>query len=111
MLFLKRIAFRGSSEGRELIRMKKSRKGPDWVDTVPSCFNVQYKLMCWPELPEKHRTAGVLRALSRMTVEPFDYQQMCTWTGLDAQDARALFELCLVHGWIKPAAVDDRWAA
>lgn len=111
MLFFKRIVFRGSSEGRDMMRMKKSRKGPDWVDTVPSCFNVQYRLLCWPDLPEKHRTAGVLRALSRMTVETFDYQQMSNWTGLDAENSRSLFELCLVHGWIKPAVSEDSWAA
>lgn len=111
MLFFKRIAFLGMGGGRDMLRTKRARKEPEWADTVPSCFNVQYKLLCWPELPEEHRTAGVLRALSRMTVETFDYQQMSDWTGLSAGPARSFFELCLVHGWIKPAVTAEDWAA
>lgn len=111
MLFFRRVIFLSTSGGREMLRMKGSRKTPEWVDTVPSSFNVQYRLICWPTLPEEHRTAGVLRALSRMTVESFDYHQMAKWTGLGQAQARALFELCLTQGWIKPAVLADDLAA
>jgi hypothetical protein len=111
VLFFKKVVFFSASSGRDIIRIRSARKAPDWVDTVPSCFNIQYKLICWPELPEEHRTAGVLQALSRMTVENFDYQQMSSWTGLDAGHARSFFELCLLHGWIKPAVMADDYAA
>ena len=107
MLFFRRVVFLGTSGGRAMIRMKGARKAPDWVDTVPSSFNIQYRLLCWPALPEEHRTAGVLRALSRMTVENFDYQQMSDWTGLDANHARTVFDLCLTHGWIKPVLLAE----
>jgi hypothetical protein len=107
MLFFRRVVLLGTSTGREMARMKAARHAPGWVDTVPSSFNIQYRLVCWPSLPEEHRTAGILRALSRMTVENFDYPQMADWTGLGASHSRALFELCLTQGWIKPALLAE----
>ena len=111
MMFFKRVVFLSTTGGREAIRIKGARKAPGWVETVPASFGVQYKLVCWPELPEEHRTAGVLQALSRMTVETFDYEQMSDWTGLDPLHTRSFFELCLAHGWIKPAVLGEGFRA
>ena len=49
-----------------------------------------YRLQAWPELPEAFRTAPVLRALSRMTLEPVTHAWFLDRTRLAPTEAERL---------------------
>ncbi len=49
-----------------------------------------YRLRSWPELPERFRTAPVLRALSRMTLGPVTHTWFLERTGLASEEAHGL---------------------
>lgn len=88
-----------------------------------------YRLKRWPEVPERFRTAPVLRALSRMSLGPVTGKWLLTHTGLDPLHAAELMASMRKQGCLevidlspylprpaaaaapprKPAARNARW--
>lgn len=58
--------------------------------SVGSARHVAYRLRAWPDLAPRHRTAAILRTLSRMTIGPVTHRWFLERVQLPEPEADAL---------------------
>jgi hypothetical protein len=61
----------------------------------------EYRLRAWPELPEEFRTVPVLRALSRMTLEPVTHTLFLDLTRLNPTEAERLLADLIAREYVE----------
>jgi DNA-binding IclR family transcriptional regulator len=60
-----------------------------------------YRLRAWPELPQRFRTAPVLRALSRMTLGPVTHTWFLDRTRLAPTEAERLLAYLVAREYVE----------
>ncbi len=74
---------------------------PQDEDSLPASETLVYRLRHWPELPQRHRTAEVYRALSLMSNRPVNRGWFLRHSRMKARDLDGLLDRLVSQGAVE----------